>query len=81
MKNPFFSYRHIIWDWNGTLLDDKWLCIESINLVLKARDLQPIDEERYSRIFRFPVKDYYKEVGFDFSTEPFERPAMEFIKI
>lgn len=80
MKKQPFTYRHIIWDWNGTLLDDKWLCIESINKLLKARDLPVIDEERYDRIFRFPVRDYYRDAGFDFTREPFEVPAMEFIR-
>ncbi|MFA5815041.1 MAG: hypothetical protein WC865_05425 [Bacteroidales bacterium] len=79
-KHPF-SYRHIIWDWNGTLLDDKWLCIESICTLLLDRNLPPIDEEKYARIFRFPVKEYYQEAGFDFIHEPFEVPAMEFIRI
>ena len=33
MKNA----KHIIWDWNGTLLDDRWLCVESINQALKKK--------------------------------------------
>ncbi len=81
MENLPFAYRHIIWDWNGTLLNDKWLCIESIGTLLLARNLPPIDEERYDRIFRFPVKDYYQDAGFNFLLEPFEVPAMEFIRI
>lgn len=81
MEKHTFSYRHIIWDWNGTLLDDRWLCIDSISSLLKARNLPAIDEEKYARIFRFPVKEYYLEAGFDFTHEPFEIPAMEFIRI
>jgi len=81
MEKPTFSFRHVIWDWNGTLLDDKWLCIESISTLLLARNLPPLDEKKYDRIFRFPVKDYYRDAGFDFSTEPFEIPAMEFIRL
>ena len=30
------KYRHVIWDWNGTLLDDAWLCVEIINEMLRA---------------------------------------------
>ena len=81
MENPTFSYKHIIWDWNGTLLDDKWLCIESINSLLMARNLPLIDEDIYHRIFRFPVKEYYQDAGFDFQVEPFEIPALEFIRL
>lgn len=73
--------RHIIWDWNGTLLNDKWLCLESINTLLIRRGLPPIDEERYASIFGFPVRHYYERAGFDFSLEPFEKPAMEFISL
>jgi phosphoglycolate phosphatase len=81
MVNAPIKYGHIIWDWNGTLLNDKWLCIESINTLLRARKLPPIDEARYDRIFRFPVMEYYQDAGFDFLKEPFEIPAMEFIGI
>jgi phosphoglycolate phosphatase len=81
MNRHSFSYRHIIWDWNGTLLDDKWLCIESINKLLSTRNLPIINEERYDTIFRFPVKDYYEDAGFDFNKESFEIPAMEFIQL
>jgi phosphoglycolate phosphatase len=81
MTTDYSRYSHIIWDWNGTLLDDKWLCIESINVLLTKRHLEPIDEEKYNRIFRFPVRKYYEEAGFDFSREPFEVPALEFIRL
>jgi phosphoglycolate phosphatase len=81
MNRNKFSYDHIIWDWNGTLLDDQWLCIESINKLLSTRGLPILNKERYGTIFRFPVKDYYQEAGFDFTKESFEIPAMEFIQL
>lgn len=81
MIKSSIKYDHIIWDWNGTILNDKWLCLESINTLLTARNLPPIDEARYDRIFRFPVRDYYQDAGFDFLVEPFEIPALEFIGI
>ena len=72
-------YKHIIWDWNGTLLDDRWLCVEGINQALVKRDLPPISEGRYRKIFTFPVKEYYKKLGFDFDNEPFEVAGDEFV--
>ena len=72
-------YKHIIWDWNGTLLDDRWLCVEGINQALIKRDLPPISEDRYRKIFTFPVKEYYKKLGFDFDKEPFEVAGDEFV--
>ncbi len=75
------NFRHIIWDWNGTLLDDKWLCIESINVLLDRRGIKQLDLDKYHEIFDFPVKNYYERAGFDFIKEPFEIPAMEFIEL
>ncbi|MDH5646585.1 MAG: hypothetical protein OEZ01_11285, partial [Candidatus Heimdallarchaeota archaeon] len=34
---PPTRYEHIIWDWNGTLLDDAWLCVEIMNSMLAKR--------------------------------------------
>ena len=28
------ALKHIIWDWNGTILDDRWLTIAAMNSVL-----------------------------------------------
>ena len=71
----------IIWDWNGTLLDDVGICIESINLLLQARGLPLLEKKRYLEIFTFPVKEYYQKAGFDFTVEPFETPAAEFMSL
>ena len=43
--------RHIIWDWNGTLLNDNWLSIKAINIVLDKYDLPVIYQEKYLEIF------------------------------
>jgi len=69
----------VIWDWNGTLLDDRWLCIDVVNGMLRRRGLTPLTEERYLEIFRFPVVDYYELAGFDFKTEPFADLAVEYL--
>ena len=68
-------YKHIVWDWNGTLLDDLWLCIESINFVLESRGMSTVDKESYKSIFTFPVIKYYECLGFDFSKEKFPIPG------
>jgi phosphoglycolate phosphatase len=72
-------YNHIIWDWNGTLLNDAWLCVEVMNGMLAKRNLSPITLEIYRSIFDFPVRDYYLKLGFDFDREPFEEVGMEFM--
>ncbi len=71
-------YRHIIWDWNGTLLNDLWLCLESINAALRRRGLAPLTAKRYQDEFDFPVIDFYRKIGFDFETESFADLAHEY---
>lgn len=70
---------HVFWDWNGTLLDDAWLCRDVMNRMLKARSMPEMSETRYQEIFDFPVRVYYERIGFDFSRERFEDLGMEFI--
>ena len=76
------KYTHVIWDWNGTLLDDVGWCMNSINIMLKKRSL-PIfkDAAAYHKVFGFPVIDYYRRMGFDFDKEPFEQLAEEFMNL
>lgn len=69
----------VIWDWNGTLLNDIHLCVETINEMLRKRRLPLLSVQGYKDVFSFPVKDYYQKIGFDFEVEPFEIPALEFI--
>ena len=73
--------RAIIWDWNGTLLNDAELCVQCMNELLSARNLPLLDHQRYRAIFTFPVREYYVQAGFDFNRENFEKPAMEFIDL
>ena len=74
------QFKHIIWDWNGTLLEDGWLFVEVMNAILKRRGMNTITLEKYREIFGFPVKDYYLKLGFDLEKEPFEESGLEFIK-
>jgi phosphoglycolate phosphatase-like HAD superfamily hydrolase/membrane protease YdiL (CAAX protease family) len=71
--------QHIIWDWNGTLLDDLNLCLACINGLLIKRGLDPVNRSTYLDIFGFPVKDYYQKLRFDFSKETFEAISTEFM--
>lgn len=75
------SLPSIVWDWNGTLLNDVDLSVSSINVLLKQRSLPVLTKNRYLDIFTFPVRDYYEAAGFDFTTEEFEVPAIEYINI
>ena len=76
----FFKYSNIIWDWNGTLLDDVSLCSEIMNNLLVSRSLPAITQNRYKEIFTFPVKEYYIKAGHNFTKESFEKIGAEFME-
>jgi phosphoglycolate phosphatase len=71
----------IIWDWNGTLLNDVDMCIESINFLLQERNLKPLSRKQYRDIFTFPVRNYYEIAGFDFERESWDQVAHEFMDL
>jgi phosphoglycolate phosphatase len=79
MPSSTKTYQHIIWDWNGTLMDDAWLCSQIMNGMLSRRGLDVITPEHYAEIFDFPVSDYYRRAGWDFSAIPFETLSDEFV--
>jgi phosphoglycolate phosphatase len=74
-----FKYSDIIWDWNGTLLNDVELCSQIMNDLLVSRSLPAITLNRYKEIFTFPVKDYYVKAGHTFSEESFEKIGGDFM--
>lgn len=73
------KYKHIIWDWNGTLVDDCKLCLDSFNISLKKRSLSSIDYQKYRSIFTFPIINVYKKAGFSFENESYEKISGEFV--
>jgi phosphoglycolate phosphatase len=81
MKNRVFDYRHIIWDWNGTLLDDVAYVVSVMNSLLLKRSMPALSLETYLEVFDFPVIDYYLRLGFDFSKESFESISDDFINL
>jgi phosphoglycolate phosphatase len=71
--------KQIIWDWNGTLWDDAVLCVNINNNMLKRRGLPAINLAIYQQHLEFPVSNYYTQIGFDYSNDPYEQLAHEFI--
>jgi len=72
------KYKHIIWDYNGTILDDAQLVLDTLNQMLEKRGLPFCSMEKYREIFDFPVIKCYSAVGFDFDEYPFADLADEF---
>lgn len=70
-------YKHIIWEWNETLLDDVQACVDAINCMLEQRQLPSLSRQRYRDIFDFPVKGCYKTLGFDMPNEDWDSMTRE----
>lgn len=76
------KYTHIMWDFNGTIFDDAQAGIDAVNKMLEERGLAIIESrERYKEIFDFPIEDYYKGLGFDFDSEPYEYLAPIWVEL
>ena len=65
----------IVWDFNGTLLDDVRACLDALNVILRANRISPLTAEDYRARFRFPVADFYRELGMVPAT-PFDWEAL-----
>ena len=79
MLNNILKYDHIIWDWNGTLLNDVELCASIMNNLLRKESLPDISLNKYREIFTFPVEEYYKLAGHNFEKNSFEILGREFM--
>ena len=79
MRKKITAYRHAVWDWNGTLLDDTWLCCEALNLILAEEKRPPLDPQRYRQIFEFPAIKVYHKLGFPVDLPTFEKLSARFM--
>ncbi|MBQ2770603.1 MAG: HAD family hydrolase [Clostridia bacterium] len=72
--------KMVIWDWNGTILDDIQICFDIANTMRSARSMPPIpDLVSYRDLFRFPVIEYYRAMGYTFEQESFEEISVDFV--
>jgi phosphoglycolate phosphatase-like HAD superfamily hydrolase len=68
----FVLMKHIIWDWNGTLLNDTHLVVEATNTALAAFGVAPVSLDEHRRDFIRPVERYYSAViGRDLTEDEF----------
>jgi len=70
--------RYIIWDWNGTLLDDVDSAVNALNQMLAVRGLAPTTRDYYRAHFGFPVRPFYAELGVDLAHEDWDRICVDF---
>ena len=76
------DYKCIIWDWNGTLLDDVPLNMKIVNTLLSERGIKTVDSvDYYKSEFSFPIIDFYKKIGFDLENEDFTLIARQYARL
>lgn len=71
--------KTVIWDFNGTILDDFALGLQTLNQMLERRGLPTVSASTYLGRFDFPVENFYRYVGFDFTRESFAELAAEYM--
>lgn len=70
--------RYLLWDWNGTLLDDTQAALDTLNLMLARRGAKPIAMDFYRDHFAFPVKPFYESIGVCLENEDWDALAREY---
>ena len=68
----------VIWDFNGTLIDDVEHIVRSVNKLLAWRGLPVLTVASFRDVFGFPIMDYYRRIGLDLSVESMADLSAEF---
>ena len=74
------KYKNVVWDWNGTILTDVKVGVNTLNDMLGRRGLPLLSVEDYKEKFGFPVIDFYDRVGFDMEKESFHELSVDFVE-
>ena len=69
---------YILWDWNGTLLDDTRAAFDTLNIMLAKRGAKPIEMKFYIDNFAFPVRPFYEAIGMVLENEDWDALAQEY---
>lgn len=79
-KAKQFRYpcTHLIWDWNGTLLDDVAVAVQSVNDLLQQAEKEPTTTARYREMVETPIIRYYEKL-FDLQQISFETLTQGFL--
>ncbi len=70
--------KAIVWDFNGTLLDDVGASVGAVNRMLQRRGLPLISAAWYADHLVMPLERFYESVGVDVRAEPIEVLSEEF---
>ena len=73
------NYQQIIWDWNGTLLDDLDLGVQIAQQMCAQHHQIPVTKDIYQATFGFPIPEYYRKIGIDLERKSFEELTTFFV--
>ncbi len=74
------SYNNVIWDWNGTLVNDLSYAVKVVQSLLESHGLDTICEKVYKESFSIPVIDFYNRLGFKTKGQSFEEISKHFMQ-
>ena len=72
------SRPYILWDWNGTLLDDTQAALDTLNIMLSRRGVKPITMEFFRDHFAFPCRPFYDTIGMHVEDAEWDALAKEY---
>src|SRR5437016_6436231 len=59
---PANTPLHLVWDWNGTVLDDFAVILRSTNDSFADAGLPPITAEQYRTHIKLPIRSFYADI-------------------
>lgn len=69
--------NYIIWDWNGTIIDDVGIALDAVNDMLREQDRPEITLEEYRKAMDTPILRFYEQF-FDMEATDFDWIAERF---
>ena len=73
------NLKHIVWDWNGTIINDTEASCKAVSDLFIKRNLGSISIDMYRDKIVYPVINVYIEAGFDFNNETFQEVCDEYL--
>ncbi|NKI73450.1 HAD family hydrolase [Dickeya sp. CFBP 2040] len=73
--------NHVIFDWNGTLVDDLALAVKGVNAVRDSQMLPPLNADLYRQHFGFPIRSFYQALGIDCESVQFDDLIKTYLNI
>lgn len=65
--------RHLVWDWNGTVLDDFPIILRATNESFREAGLPEITADQYRTQIKMPIRAFYTDIlGYEPSDEQWE---------